>query len=345
MKPLLAALGGERTTPVPFWFMRQAGRYLPEYRQIRAQAGGFLDLCFNPVLATEVTLQPVRRFGMDAAILFSDILVVPLGLGIGVRFEEGEGPKLDRLETLDHLPPLEPKNFLAKLAPVYETVARVAVELKPETALIGFAGGPWTVATYMVEGGSSREFVRTKAWAYGNPRGFSRLIELLISATVEHLSGQIQAGAEVVQLFDSWAGALSEEQFARWSIEPIRLITAALKCRHPTVPIIAFPRGAGANYLSFAEKAGVEAIGLDTTVPIDWAARELQPKWVVQGNLDPQLVVIGGQPMLNEAKRILQGLTKGPLIFNLGHGVVPETPPENIGVLCQFIRDFRREAV
>lgn len=322
--------------------MRQAGRYLPEYRQVRAQAGSFLDLCFNPELAAEVTLQPVRRYGMDAAILFSDILVVPWGLGIPVSFEEGGGPRLERLETLARLPALERERFNTALAPVYDAVSRIAGQLPAETALIGFAGGPWTVATYMVEGGSSRDFVRSKTWAYGDPAGFGRLIALLVEATVEHLSAQIRAGAEVVQLFDSWAGALSEEQFARWSIEPMRAIAEAVKHRHPTVPVIAFPRGAGANYLAFAERSGVDAIGLDTTVPLAWAARALQPCCALQGNLDPQLVVIGGRPMLAEAERILHELAAGPFVFNLGHGVVPETPPENVRALSQFIREFRR---
>ena len=322
--------------------MRQAGRYLPEYRQVRAQAGGFLDLCFTPELATEVTLQPLRRFGMDAAILFSDILVVPVGLGMGVAFEEGEGPKLDRLDAPDALPRLDLERFKATLEPVYEAVARIADRLPAETALIGFAGAPWTVATYMIEGGSSRDFARTKSWAYGDPEGFGRLIGLLIDATVEHLSAQIRAGAEVVQLFDSWAGVLAETQFARWSIAPIRAIAEALRRQHPAIPIIAFPRGAGANYLAFAEQAGVDGLGLDTAVPLDWAARALQPTVVLQGNLDPQLAVIGGAPMLIEAERILQGWAKGPLIFNLGHGVVPETPPESIGALSQYLRDFRR---
>ena len=321
--------------------MRQAGRYLPEYRKIRAQAGGFLDLCFNPELATEVTLQPVRRYGMDAAILFSDILVVPHGLGVGVRFEEGEGPKLDRLEMLDELPTLEPDRFVSMLAPVYETVSRIASRLPAETTLIGFAGAPWTVATYMIEGGSSRDFTRSKTWAYSDPTGFGRLIQLLVEATIEHLSAQIRAGAEVVQLFDSWAGALSETQLMRWSVEPIRAIAEAVKRRHPTIPVIAFPRGAGACYLAFAEKSGVEGLGLDTAVPLDWAARELQLRCAVQGNLDPLLAVLGGRPMLAEVERILGALSGGQLIFNFGHGVVPETPPENIGALSQFLRDFR----
>ncbi|MGD9537843.1 MAG: uroporphyrinogen decarboxylase [Alphaproteobacteria bacterium] len=341
-KLLLDVLRGEATPRIPFWFMRQAGRYLPEYRQVRAQAGGFLELCLDPALATEVTLQPVRRYGMDAAILFSDILVVPYALGIGLSFEEGEGPRLAALETLDRPPAFEPERFLSRLEPVYDTVSRVASRLPDETALIGFAGAPWTVATYMVEGSTSRDFARTKRFAYGDPDGFGRLIKLLVAATVEHVSAQIRAGAEVVQLFDSWAGTLAEGPFERWSIAPIRAIAEALRRRHPTVPVIAFPRGAGANYLAFSAKAGVAGLGLDTTVPLSWAAEALQPRQALQGNLDPQLLVVGGRPMLDAAERILHALGKGPFIFNLGHGVAPETPPENVAELSDFVRSFRR---
>lgn len=325
----------------PVWMMRQAGRYLPEYRAVRATAD-FLTMCHTPELATEVTLQPVRRYGMDAAILFSDILVVPHGLGVRVAFEEGEGPKLDPIQTLDTLPTMDPDRFLAALNPVYETVARIAARLPAETSLIGFAGAPWTVATYMVEGGSSRDFSRSKNLAYSDPDGFLRLIRLLVDATIEHLSAQIKAGAEIVQLFDSWAGALSDDQFVRWSIEPIRAIVEALRRHHPDVPVIGFPRGAGANYLTFAERTRVDAVGLDASVPLGWAAQQLQPRCAVQGNLDPQLAVVGGAPMFAEAERILRALGHGPLVFNLGHGVVPQTPPDNIGALSRFVRDFRR---
>jgi uroporphyrinogen decarboxylase len=341
-KLLLAALRGERTERVPFWFMRQAGRYLSEYRRLRAQAGGFLDLCLDPTLATEVTLQPVARFGMDAAILFSDILMVPHGLGQPVTFTEGEGPKLDRLIEGERLPTLDRAAFAARLAPVYDTVAELVPRLPDGCALIGFAGAPWTVATYMIEGGTSRDFGRTKERAYHDPAWFAGLIGLLVEATVEHLSAQIRAGAEAVQLFDSWAGALSPAAFERWSIAPTRAIVAALRERHPVVPIIGFPRAAGAGYLDYAAGTGVNAIGLDTSVPCRWAARELQGRAALQGNLDPQLLAIGGAAMLEETEAILEALGKGPFVFNLGHGIVPETPVEHVAQLSQRLRAWHR---
>lgn len=340
-KRLLMALRGERVDRVPFWYMRQAGRYLPEYRQVRTQANGFLELCLNPVLATEVALQPLRRFGMDGAILFSDILIVPFGLGVRVSFEEGEGPKLERLASLDQLPVLDRARFAERLAPVYDAVARIKARLEPETTLIGFAGAPWTVATYMIEGGSSREFARTKSFAFQDPKGFDRLIELLVVTTVEHLSAQISAGAEVVQVFDSWASALPAHAFERWAITPMRTIADALRARHPGVPIIGFPRMAGAGYEPFVERSGVDAVSLDWTVPGSWAARRLQPTVALQGNLDPQLVVVGGSAMLEEATAILEALSGGPFVFNLGHGIVPETPPDHVAALSDAIRAFR----
>jgi len=340
-KLLLAALRGERTSRVPFWYMRQAGRYLPEYRQVRAQANGFLELCLNPELATEVTLQPLLRYGMDGAIVFSDILMVPLGLGTRVSFEEGEGPKLDRLDSLAKLPAFRRDEFVARLGPVYEAVARIAARLGPGTTLIGFAGAPWTVATYMIEGGSSREFARTKALAYHDPEGFDRLIALLVEATIEHLTMQISAGAEVVQLFDSWAGALSARGLERWSIAPIRAITEGVYARHPAVPIIAFPRGAGAGLEGFVRGAGVDAISLDAAVPPRWAAERLQGKVALQGNLDPLLLVAGGRAMIEETRAILEAWSGGPFVFNLGHGIVPETPLEHVTLLSDFVREFR----
>lgn len=340
-KRLLTALRGERVDRVPFWFMRQAGRYLPEYRQLRTQANGFLELCLNPTLATEVTLQPLRRFGMDGAILFSDILIVPHGLGVRVWFEEGEGPKLERLGSLDHLPRFDHQHFAERLAPVYDAVARIKARLEPETTLIGFAGAPWTVATYMIEGGSSRDFARTKSFAFQDPNGFDRLIELLVVTTIEHLSAQISAGAEVVQVFDSWASALPARAFERWSIAPMRAIADALHARHPGVPIIGFPRLAGAGYEAFVARAGVDAVSLDGTVPCAWAAERLQPTAALQGNLDPLLVVVGGSAMLEEANAILEALSSGPFVFNLGHGIVPETPPDHVAALSEAIRAFR----
>ncbi|WP_245825710.1 uroporphyrinogen decarboxylase [Oceanibaculum nanhaiense] len=337
-KRMLRALKGERLDKPPFWLMRQAGRYLPEYREIRSQAGGFLDLCFSPKLACEVTLQPIRRYGMDAAILFSDILIVPYGLGQGVAFKEGEGPVLDPVRNASDLSRLSLDGFHERVAPVYETVSRIAEALPKETTLIGFAGSPWTVATYIAEGGGSKEFVAVKRWAYGDPEGFGQLIDLLVEATVSYLSHQVEAGAEVLQLFDSWAGALPEPGFRRWCIEPTIRIVAALKARHPDIPIIGFPRGAGTLYVPYATETGIDAVSLDTTVSVAWAAEALQSKLPVQGNLDPILLVAGGDALDREVERILSGFSGGAHIFNLGHGVTQTTPPETVERLARRLR-------
>lgn len=336
-----ATLAGKRTDRPPFWFMRQAGRYLPEYREIRAKVPDFLALCYTPTLAARVTLQPIERFGMDAAILFSDILVVPHGLGAGVRFVEGEGPRLDPLRGAKDLSRLHPEAVATVVAPVLETVRLVRRELDPEISLIGFAGAPWTVATYMVEGGSSRDFAATKAWAYGDPESFAQLIDILVDATVFYLDRQIEAGANAVQLFDTWAGALSPGQFDRWVIDPARRIVDEVRARHPGVPIIGFPRGAGSLYRRYAEKADVNCLGIDTAVDPSWAAETLQPVVTVQGNLDPMALVAGGAAMRAEAERILASLGKGPLVFNLGHGIVPQTPPAHVAELSALIKNWR----
>jgi uroporphyrinogen decarboxylase len=336
-KPLLRALAGQTLARPPVWLMRQAGRYLPEYRALRAQAGGFLDLCLNPALAAEVTLQPVRRFGMDGAILFSDILIVPYGLTQPVGFKEGEGPVLEPIRTAAELARLQPAGFAARVAPVMETVRQVRAALPPGVTLIGFAGAPWTVATYMIEGGSSREFARAKRWLYGDPAGFAALIDLLVATTVEYLCLQIEAGAEAVQLFDSWAGALAPPAFARWVAQPNAAIIAAVKARHPDIPVILFPRGAGANYASVTG-LGAAALGLDTSVPLEWARAQLQPHATLQGNLDPQVLVTGGAALADEIARIRAALGGGPFIFNLGHGIVPETPPEHVAELVRLVR-------
>ncbi len=341
-KPLLAALCGHCLPTVPFWLMRQAGRYLPEYRALRAKAGSFLDLCLDPAAAAEVTLQPVRRFGTDGAILFADILIVPHALGQPVTFETGEGPKLDPIRSAAGLDRLSGQHLLDRASPVLETVRRVKASLPPSVTLLGFAGAPWTVATYMVEGGSSRDFAETKGWAARDPKGFQALIDLLIDSTVEYLSAQAQAGAEAVQLFDSWAGALPDDGFERWVIEPTKAIIGRFKARHPQVPVICFPRGAGANYLRFTEAVSCDALGLDTTVPLAWAAHQLQPHRVLQGNLDPILLAVGGGALAAAAARILETLANGPFVFNLGHGVVPHTPPEHVAALAAQIRTFRR---
>ncbi|MDP6688603.1 MAG: uroporphyrinogen decarboxylase [Alphaproteobacteria bacterium] len=337
-KLLMRALRGETLPRPPFWLMRQAGRYLPEYRATREQAGSFLDLCYNPDLAAEVTLQPIRRYGMDAAILFADILLIPDGLGQPLDYREGEGPILEPIRDAAALAALDLDKMHGRVAPVYETVGRLAAELPDHVTLIGFAGAPWTVATYMVEGRGSRDHALVKQWAYGDPEGFGQLIDLLVTATVEYLSKQVEAGAEAVQLFDTWASALSETAFQRWCIEPVEKIVTQLRQKYPELPVIGFPRGVGAGYKSFAKAAGVNGVSLDWTVPLEWAAAELQKDVTVQGNLDPRLLVIGGAAMEAEICRILQILGQGPFIFNLGHGIVPETPPEHVGRLAEMLR-------
>ena len=335
-KPLLRALAGERLRPAPVWLMRQAGRYLPEYRALRTQAGSFLDLCFTPELAAEVTLQPIRRFGFDAAILFSDILVVPWALGQPLRFEEGRGPILDPIAP-EGLEGLERQGVIERLSPVMETVRRVSAALPPHTTLIGFAGAPWTVASYMIEGGGSKEFLRAKRWALGMPERFAELIGILEDATVDYLCAQIEAGAEAVQLFDSWAGVLAEAELERWSLAPLRRIVERVKGRHPEVPVILFPRGAGLGYARFAEASGADGLSLDTSVPLGFAA-ELQRRITVQGNLDPAALVTGGRALEEGVDRLLEALDHGPFIVNLGHGVVPETPLEHVQALIDRVR-------
>lgn len=330
-KPLLKALAGEAVRPAPFWLMRQAGRYLPEYRKLRASAGSFLELCFSPSLAAEVTLQPVRRFGMDAAILFSDILTVPHALGQDVRFVEGKGPVLGPLDPAV----LQPAS--GRLDPVYETVSLVRGNLPEDAALIGFAGAPWTVAAYMVEGGSSRDWLEVRRMAAGEPGRFAELIDLLVEVTVDHLAAQADAGAEALQLFDSWAGLLPPAGIRRWCLEPARRIAAALRERHPSVPLILFPRGAGALA---AEFAGIgDCVGLDTVADPAWAAGAVQGEAAVQGNLDPMLLVVGRAAMERAAREILSALRHGPHVFNLGHGVLPITPPEHVAALGRIVRE------
>ena len=336
-KLLLRALAGETLKRPPFWLMRQAGRYLPEYRAARAQAGSFLDLCYNPAFATEVTLQPIRRFGMDGAILFSDILVVPHALGQGLRFEEGHGPLLDALNPDDDLRSLSRDKFHQHLAPVYQTVSNLRAKLPRETTLIGFAGAPWTVASYMIEGKGSRDYARAKSWIYTRPGLFQRLIDLLIEVTVDYLGAQIQAGAEVVQLFDSWAGALDHAAMRRYSLAPLQAITERLRQRHPEVPVIVFPRAVGAGYLDFAQAGFMQGLGLDTGVSPDWAKSALPGTFALQGNLDPQILVAGGDALARRVEDLLGNFATRPYIFNLGHGIVPETPPEHVTQLAELI--------
>ena len=338
-KPLLRVLAGESLVPPPIWLMRQAGRYLPEYRAVREKAGGFLELCFTPELACEVSLQPVRRFDFDAAILFSDILVIAYALGRKLRFEDGAGPRLDPL-SLQEIDELESALVLDRLAPIFETVHLIKRQLAANVTLIGFAGAPWTVATYMIEGGGSHEFPRARRWVEDRPDRLQALLDCLVTATVAYLNAQIEAGAEVVQLFDSWAGALQGSELLRWSLEPMAKIVAELKARHPTTPVILFPRGAGALYDRFADIPGTDAIGLDTTVPAD-RARALQQRLPVQGNLDPEALVAGEGVLEKAIERTLSSLGHGPLIFNLGHGVLPQTSPDHVDILVRRVRAWR----
>jgi uroporphyrinogen decarboxylase len=337
-KLFLKALAGERLSTPPIWLMRQAGRYLPEYRETRKQAGGFLDLCYTPELAVEVTLQPIRRYGFDAAIMFSDILVVPDGLGQKVWFEEGVGPRLDPITDKEGLKQLDPSRVLSHLAPVFETLEGLKASLPKETALIGFAGAPWTVATYMVGGRGSPDQGAAKAWAYSDPDGFQELIDLLVQVTGDYLEAQVAAGAEVLQLFDTWAGSLPATQFRRFCLEPIKQLRARLKKSCPEIPVIAFPRGAGAAYAGYFRETGVDAVSIDTSIDPKWAASELQSFGAVQGNLDPLLLVAGGSEMDKAVDHLLETMGNGPFVFNLGHGIVPQTPPEHVAQLVNRVR-------
>lgn len=337
-KAILKALAGERVDPPPVWLMRQAGRYLPEYRATREKAGSFLDLCYNPELAAEVTLQPIRRYAFDAAILFADILLVPQALGADLRFVEGEGPRLSTVTSAAEVARLRPVGEIdATLAPVYETVRILRQELPPETTLIGFAGAPWTVATYMVGGRGTPDQAPAREMIYRDPAGFDALIDRITEATTAYLLAQIEAGAEVVKLFDSWAGALPGPWFERYAIAPVRRIVESLRAAAPGVPVIGFPRGAGGNYARFLDETGVEGLALDTSVDPYWGAR-LQARTCVQGNLDPLLMVIGGEALTREAKRIVDGFRGGPHIFNLGHGITPQADPDHVHRLLEAIR-------
>jgi uroporphyrinogen decarboxylase len=342
VKPLLKVLAGEACWPPPVWLMRQAGRYLPEYRAARAKAGDFIALCTTPELATEVTLQPIRRYGFDAAILFSDILMVPWALGQGLAYREGEGPVLPPLRTPADVAALSPCIVQTAIAPILETVARVRVGLAGEgherCTLIGFAGAPFTVACYMVEGGGSRDFAATRSMAFAQPELFDRLIALLVEATVGYLAAQIEAGAEAVMLFDTWAGILSPGQFRRYVIAPTHAIVGRLRQRHPAIPIIGFPRLAGILAGTYAVTTEVNGIGLDTSVDLGLAAAAIPPTVALQGNLDPLALVAGGEALSRETASVLGGLRGRPAVFNLGHGIVPQTPPEHVAALVEQVR-------
>lgn len=340
-KPVLRVLNGETLATPPIWMMRQAGRYLPEYRAVRAKAGSFLNLCYTPELAAEVTMQPIRRFALDAAILFSDILVVPDALGQPVRFEEGEGPRLDPIEDAAGLDRLRPEIDLEHLAPVFETIRRVKRDLPTEVALLGFCGAPWTVATYMVAGRGTPDQAPARLWAYRDPDGFEELIDRLVEASAAYLVAQIDAGVDAVQIFDSWAGMLAPEEFRRWAMDPVARIVAAVRERHPRARIIGFPRGAGTLYETYARHVPVDAVGLDWSVDLAWVSQVLQPIKPVQGNLDPLALVAGGAALDRAVDGILATLGKRPLIFNLGHGITPETPVAHVERLLARVRAAR----
>jgi len=337
-KPIIQALAGKSINPPPLWLMRQAGRYLPEYRQLRERAGGFLDLCYRPELAAEATLQPIRRFGMDAAILFSDILLVPQALGQKLWFETGEGPRLAPIRSTAEVKQLALSGVTERLAPVYQAIDQVVAQLPPYVALIGFAGAPWTVATYMVEGGSSRSFSVVTEWARSAPSEFDALIDRLVEATIAHLSAEIEAGVEVVQLFDTWAGIVPPELFDRLVIAPTQRIVEGLRRDHPATPVIGFPRGIGVLFPRYFRETGVTALSIDSAVPLDIASSVLQRLGPVQGNLDPKLLVAGGAALEEAVGAILTAMRHGPFIFNLGHGVLPETPIEHVARLIELVR-------
>ena len=338
-KTILRALAGETLATPPIWMMRQAGRYLPEYKATRAQAGDFLSLCYNPELAAEVTLQPIRRYGFDAAILFADILLLPQALGADLWFVTGEGPRLSTITSADELAKLKPVEAIHDtLNPVYETVKILSRELPKETTLIGFAGAPWTVATYMIAGQGTPDQGPAHALKAENRPVFEGIINRLTEGTIEYLSKQIDAGAEVVKLFDSWAGSLQDDDFTEFSIKPMQKIIAALKERHPGIPVIAFPRGAGTRYAGVHAATGADCVALDDGVEAEWAAEHVQKDGCVQGNLASSHMVTGGQALVDETRRICKAFSKGPHIFNLGHGITPDADPANVQLMIDTVR-------
>jgi len=337
-KPLVDALDGKRQPSPPIWLMRQAGRYLPEYRALRSQVPTFLDLCFTPELAAEVTLQPIRRFHFDAAILFSDILVIPHALGQRVSFEAGEGPRLEPIGDRAGLERLRPEADAAALAPVYETVRRVKAELPPDVALLGFCGAPWTVATYMVAGRGTDDQAPARLFAYRDPEGFAAIIETLVQASAEYLIGQLEAGVEAVQIFDSWSGVLPPEQFRRWCIEPTAALVARVRAKVPKARIIGFPRGAGASLLPYVTDVPVNAVSLDWMVDRVFARDQIQRRLPVQGNLDPLALLTGGAALDRAIETVLEAFAAGPFIFNLGHGILPETPIAHVEQMLRRVR-------
>jgi uroporphyrinogen decarboxylase len=344
-RKLMQVLAGEVPPTPPIWLMRQAGRYLPEYRATRAEAGGFLKLCYTPALAAEVTLQPIRRYGFDAAILFSDILVVPDALGQSVAFLEGEGPKLEPIQSNSELKRLDRGRTGEKFGLICETVARLRQDLPQETTLIGFCGAPWTVATYVVGGEGSSDQAAARRFAYQDPKGFQQLMDILVDTSVDYLGQQIDAGADTVMIFDSWAGTLPDREFASWVTAPTARLVRDLKKRHPNVPVIGFPRGAGSNALGFVKETGVRGVGCDTAMPLkDMRTLAKEAGVAVQGNIDPLLLVSGGEALDRRIDETLDTMRGLPHIFNLGHGIVPDTPPENVGRLVDRVRAYGKVA-
>jgi uroporphyrinogen decarboxylase len=340
-KPFLEVLSGRRQATPPIWMMRQAGRYLPEYRELRAKAGGFLDLCFTPEYATEITLQPIRRFNFDAAIIFSDILVIPHALGRSVRFEAGEGPRLDPLDTPEKVATLSSHADFAKLEPVYEALRRVRRELDAKTALIGFCGAPWTVATYMVAGQGTPDQAPARMMAYRHPDAFERIIDVLVENSILYLVGQLKAGADALQIFDTWAGVLPPREFSRWSIEPARRIIAGVHKEFPNAKIIGFPRGAGALLPNYVEATGVDGVSIDWAADPSLIRERVQNRVAVQGNLDPLALIAGGAALDRAIDDVLENYASGRLIFNLGHGILPETPISHVEQMIKRVRAYK----
>ncbi|MBE9637442.1 uroporphyrinogen decarboxylase [Salipiger mangrovisoli] len=338
-KTILRALAGETLPTPPIWMMRQAGRYLPEYRATRAQAGDFLSLCYNPELAAEVTLQPIRRYGFDAAILFADILLLPQALGLDLWFVTGEGPRLSTIQTDADLAALNPVDAIHDtLNPVYETVKILSRELPSETTLIGFAGAPWTVATYMIAGRGTKDQGPAHALKAENRKLFEGILDVLTQGTIEYLTKQVEAGAEVVKLFDSWAGSLEGDDFRKYALEPARIITQEMKARFPGLPVIAFPRQAGEGYIGFHAATGADCVAVDDSVTPEWAAQHVQVSGCVQGNLASSHMVTGGDALVRETQRVVKAFLKGPHIFNLGHGITPDADPENVQLMIDTVR-------
>jgi uroporphyrinogen decarboxylase len=338
-KKLLRVLSGEAEPIPPIWLMRQAGRYLPEYRELRAKAASFLDFCYTPALATEATLQPIRRFGFDAAILFSDILVVPDAFGQNVSFETGHGPRLEPIKDVGDFARLREEIDLPHLAPVFETIGRVKASLPAETALIGFCGAPWTVASYMIAGHGTPDQAPARVFAYRYPDLFQALIDRLVAGSIDYLAAQVEAGVEVVQIFDSWSGVLPAAEFERWCRKPVQAIISGLRDRCGTVKVIAFPRGGATHLADFAAGTGADVLGLDSSADLDWVRRAIRPSVILQGNLDPLALLAGGEALRNGITRITGTLKSRPYIFNLGHGILPETPIAHVEALLVQLRE------